>query len=121
MTVSFDTIPPSIRKPGAYFEFNTSLAVRTLPTNKQSICLIVPMDDKSKVAAHEPVPVYSSDEAQKLFGGTVAAEMVTAVIAAYRYASISVVGVIVKEDDEPDIKAALDATAMGGYTLLVPA
>lgn len=121
MNVSFDTIPPSIRKPGAYFEFNTNLAVRTLPTNKQSICLVVPMDEKAKAAAHEPVPVYSSDEAQQLFGGTVAAEMVAAVITAYRYASISVVGVIVKGDDDPDIKAALDATAMGGYTLLVPA
>lgn len=44
MTISFDTIPASIRKPGVYMEFNTSLAVRTLPTNAQHICLVVPLE-----------------------------------------------------------------------------
>jgi phage tail sheath gpL-like len=121
MSIAFDTIPASIRKPGAYFEFNTSLAVRTLPTNKQSICLIVPLGDDAKVAAHIPTPVYSSHEAKALFGGSVAEEMVTAVIAAYRYASVSAVGVVIEGDDEPDLKPALDATALGGFTILVPA
>lgn len=120
MSISFDTIPASIRKPGAYFEFNTSLAVRTLPTNRQSICLIVPLGEDAKVAAHVPTPVYSAVEAQELFGGTVAAEMVAAVIAAYRYAAISAVGVMEEEGKEPDLKPALDASALGGFTILVP-
>ena len=38
--ISFDTLPSSIRKPGKYFEFNTKLAVRTLPSNAQTLCLI---------------------------------------------------------------------------------
>ena len=35
--ISFDTLPASIRKPGKYFEFNTRLAVRTLPANVQRV------------------------------------------------------------------------------------
>lgn len=120
MTISFDTIPASIRKPGAYFEFNTSLAVRTLPTNAQSICLVVPLGAGAEAAANVPTQVYSAAEAKKLFGD-VAAEMVAAAIAAYRYVAISCVGVATEGDAEPDIKAALDATALGGFTILVPA
>ncbi len=37
--ISFDQIPSSIRKPGKYFEFNTKLAVRTLPNNKQRMLI----------------------------------------------------------------------------------
>lgn len=121
MSISFDTIPASIRKPGVYMEFNTSLAVRTLPTNKQSVCLIVPLGTGAKVGANVPTPIHSAAEAKALFGGTVAEEMAEAFITAYRYASLSAVGVVVEGDSEPDIKAALDATALGGFTILVPA
>jgi phage tail sheath gpL-like len=119
--IAFDTIPASIRKPGAYFEFNTSLAVRNLPTNKQSICLIVPLGVDPELAAHIPTPVYSADEARSLTNSAVAEEMVAAVIKSYRYASLSIVGVVVEGDAEPNIAAALDATAAGKFTILVPA
>lgn len=120
MTIPFDTIPASIRKPGAYVEFNTSLAVRNLPTNAQSICLIVPLGAGSTAAPNVPAQVFTAAEAKKQFGA-VAGEMVAAAIAAYRYVAISCVGVEVEGDAEPDIAAALDATALGGYTILVPA
>lgn len=121
MSIEFDTIPASIRKPGVYMEFNLRLAVRNLPTNKQNVCLIVPLGESATVEANVPTPFYSAPEAGDLFGGTVAEEMADAFINAYRYASISAVGVAVEGDVEPDIKAALDATAMGGFTILVPA
>ena len=95
MSISFDTIPASIRKPGVYIEFNTSLAVRALPTNKQSVCLIVPLGVDATVAANVPTPFYSAAEAKALFGGTVAQEMADAFITANRYASLSAVGVVV--------------------------
>ncbi len=38
--ISFDQIPSSIRKPGKYFEFNTRLAVNTLPANRQKVLLV---------------------------------------------------------------------------------
>lgn len=120
MTISFDTIPASIRKPGAYIEFNTRLAVRTLPTNAQHICLVVPLDATATVAEQVPTQVYSAEEAKQGFG-VVAAEMVAAAIAAYRYVAISCVGVKVSGDAEPDLAAALAATAQGGYTIIVPA
>lgn len=118
--IAFDTIPASIRKPGVYLEFNTSLAVRTLPTNAQSICLIVPLDATATAPALVPTWVFSADEAKTKFGA-VAAEMVAAIIAANRYASVSCVGITVSGSTEPDIAPALAATALGGYTILVPA
>ncbi len=36
--IQFDEIRASIRKPGKYFEFNTKLAVRTLPTMTSAFC-----------------------------------------------------------------------------------
>lgn len=120
MTISFDTIPASIRKPGAYIEFNTRLAVRTLPTNAQHICLVVPLDATATVAEYVPTQVYSAEEAMQGFGA-VAAEMVAAAIAAYRYVAISCVGVTVSGGEEPDLAIALAATAQGGYTIIVPA
>lgn len=120
MTISFDTIPASIRKPGAYIEFNTSLAVRTLPTNAQHICLVVPLEAGATASENQPVQVFSSNEAKLAFGA-VAGEMVAAAITAYRYVAISCVGVAVSGEAEPDISAALAATAQGGYTIIVPA
>lgn len=38
--ITFDQIPSSIRKPGKYFEFNTKLAVRTLPQNRQELLIV---------------------------------------------------------------------------------
>ncbi|WP_323114337.1 phage tail sheath C-terminal domain-containing protein [Pseudomonas guariconensis] len=118
--IAFDTIPASIRKPGAYFEFNTSLAVRTLPTNPQSICLVVPLGEGATASPNAPAQVYSADEAKKQFGD-VAEEMFKAVIAVYRYAAVSCVGVTVSGETEPDIGDALAATAAGKFTILVPA
>ena len=121
MSIEFDTIPASIRKPGVYMEFNTSLAQRNLPTNKQSVCLLVPLGNGATVDANVPTQFYSAPEAKALFGGTIAEEMAHAFITAYRYAAVSAVGVVVEGDVEPDIKPALDATAQGGFTILVPA
>jgi len=120
MTVTFDTIPASIRKPGVYMEFNLALAVRNLPTNAQSICLIVPLGAEATALPHVPAQVFSAPEALAQFG-EVAEEMVAAVLASYRYAAVSCVGITVSGSTEPDISAALAATALGGYTILVPA
>ncbi len=38
--MDFDQIPQSLRKPGAYLEFNARLAARSLPANRQSVLLI---------------------------------------------------------------------------------
>jgi len=120
MTIAFDTIPASIRKPGVYMEFNTSLAVRNLPTNAQHVCLVVPLGEGATADANLPQQVYSAAEAKAAFGA-VAEEMVAAAIAAYRYVAISCVGVTVAGEAEPDIAEALASTAQGGFTIVVPA
>lgn len=120
MTIAFDTIPASIRKPGVYMEFNTSLAVRTLPTNAQHVCLVVPLEEGATAEVNLPQQVYSPAEARAAFGD-VAAEMVGAAINAYRYVAISCVGVTTSGDAEPDIAEALASTAQGGFTIVVPA
>lgn len=40
MSISFEEIPASVRKPGRYLEFNTRLAARGLPADRQSVLLI---------------------------------------------------------------------------------
>jgi phage tail sheath gpL-like len=91
--ISFDNIPSSIRKPGQYFEFNTKLAVRTLPANAEGA------DCRPDARQRQPDPlvatsVFSGDEAAVYFGyGSVAHLMVVAAINTYAYLDLTVIGV----------------------------
>jgi len=67
--ISFDNIPSSIRKPGKYFEFNTRLAVRTLPNNKQRMLIVGQRTSAGTVAEKVPTRVFSDKEAEVYFGG----------------------------------------------------
>lgn len=89
--ISFDTIPASIRKPGKYVEFNSKLAVRTLPSNVQRLLIVAQMLATGTAAASTPVQAFSSAEAAALFGrGSQAHRMVQAAIEAYAYSRITV-------------------------------
>lgn len=66
--ISFDEIPSSIRKPGKYFEFNTKLAVRTLPSNKQKVLLIGQKTPEGQYPALQPVEIFSDVQAGEYFG-----------------------------------------------------
>lgn len=89
--ISFDTIPASIRKPGKYVEFNSKLAVRTLPSNAQRLLIVAQMLAAGAAVASAPVKVFSSAEAAALFGrGSQAHLMVKAAIEAYAYSRITV-------------------------------
>lgn len=66
--ISFDNIPSSIRKPGKYFEFNTKLAVRTLPGNLQRTLIIGQRLTAGTVAAGVVTNVFSDAEAATFFG-----------------------------------------------------
>lgn len=89
--ISFDSIPASIRKPGKYFEYNTKLAVRTLPANKQRLLIIGQRLSTGTVAQAIPTQVFSDAEAAEYFGeGSIAHLMVRAAIKAYAYLDLSV-------------------------------
>ncbi len=91
--IAFDTLPSSIRKPGKYLEFNTKLAVRTLPSNAQNVLIMGTMNSTAKQKPLVPVEVFSDDEAAVLFGyGSIAHMMATAAIRANPYIRLSVIG-----------------------------
>lgn len=91
--ISFNEIPSSIRKPGKYFEFNTTNAVRTLAANSQRMLIIAQKSEDSE-AALEPVQIYDDDTAGQLFGyGSQAQIMVQAAIRANQYLDLTVLPV----------------------------
>ena len=91
--ISFDQIPASIRKPGKYFEFNTTNAVRTLAANSQKMLIIAQKAEDSD-APLVPVQIYDDATAGALFGyGSQAQLMVQAAIRAYQYLDLSVLPV----------------------------
>jgi phage tail sheath gpL-like len=91
--ISFDTIGTN-RKPGQYFEFNTRLAVRTLPGNTQKVLMIAPMLASGSSAPLVIQNVFSDEEAATYFGrGSMAHLMATAAIGAYPYLQLQMVGI----------------------------
>lgn len=111
--IAFDNIPASIRKPGKYFEFNTKLAVRTLPGNLQRTLIVGQKMAAGSQAALAPVDVFSDTQAAILFGnGSIAHLMVRAAITANPYLALTVIAL----DD-----AAAGVVATGTVTLTGPA
>ena len=89
--ISFASIPSSIRKPGKYLEFNTSLAVRTLPNNKQKMLIIGQRLSTGSIAQAIAQAVFSDAEAATYFGaGSIAHLMVRAAIKANPYLDLTV-------------------------------
>jgi phage tail sheath gpL-like len=111
--ISFDQIPASIRKPRKYFEFNTKLAVRTLPNNKQRMLIIGQRLAAGTIAEKIPTKVFSDAEAQTYFGaGSMAHLMARAAIKANPYLDLTIVAL----DD-----AAAGQQASGTLTFTGPA
>ena len=106
--ISFESIPSSIRKPGAYMEFNTRLAVRTLPSNKQRLLIFGQRMAAGTVAAGVATRVFSDADAGAFFGrGSQLHLMIKAAIQANRYVEITAVAA----DD-----AGSSARAVGSLT-----
>ncbi|MFJ5319245.1 phage tail sheath C-terminal domain-containing protein [Pectobacterium versatile] len=92
--VEFYEIGSSIRKPGKYFEFNTRLAVRTLPSNQQKVLLVAQMLSSGTATPLGAVNVFSDEEAATLFGrGSMAHLMATEAIGCNSYLQLQVIGV----------------------------
>ena len=121
--ISFDSIPASIRKPGKYFEFNTRLAVRTLPTNEQKILVIGQRTSAGSVAALVPTRVFSDAEAQVYFGaGSIAHLMARAAIKANPYLQLTVIALDDAQAGNPaqgTLTYTGPATRAGVFTLYV--
>lgn len=109
--IVFETLPASIRKPGKYFEFNTKLAVRTLPANVQRVLIVAQGNAGCAQPPLTPVDVFSDVEAANLFGpGSQAHLMARAAIIANPYLRLSVIGLA---DDGAGVAASCTATVTG--------
>ncbi|RRW90594.1 phage tail sheath subtilisin-like domain-containing protein [Pandoraea apista] len=121
--ISFDTIPSGLRKPGKHFEYNTKLAVRTLPTNEQSVLIIGQRTKDGTVPALTPVDVFSGDQAATFFGaGSLAHIAAEAAIKANRYVTLSVIALDDDKAAQP-AKATVEfsgtATTPGAFALFI--
>ena len=107
--IAFDNIPATIRTPGIYTEFNTKMAVNTLPANLYRVLIIAQRLAAGTVAANTPVDVFSDEDAAIYFGrGSVAHLAVRAAIKANRYLSLQCIAL----DD-----AAAGVVATGTVTI----
>lgn len=111
--IQFDGIPASIRKPGKYFEFNTRLAVRTLPANLQRTLIVAQKLASGTAAALVPQLVFSDAEAAAYFGQGSAAHLMTrAAIKANPYLALTVVAM----NDAAGVQASGTVTVSGPAT-----
>lgn len=109
--ISFDSIPSSIRKPGKYFEFNTKLAVRTLPGNLQKTLIVGQRLSSGSIPANTIVDVFSSSDAATFFGrGSIAHLMVLAALQANPYLTLQVIAM----DDAGGSVAATKTVTISG-------
>lgn len=123
MTVTFDTIPGSIRKPGKYLEFNTRMATRTLPGNPQTLLIIAPMLSSAQVAPLTPIDIYDDSVAGTAFGeGSLAHLMAKSAISANNYLQLQVIGIeeaVAGKKATATVKVTAPATRGGTLSLSV--
>lgn len=112
--ITFEQIPASIRKPGKYAEFNTKLAVRTLPGNLQKTLIIAQRTADGTVLANVVTDVFSDEQAATYFGrGSMAHRMVRAALEANRYLSLQVLPL---DDAGAGVAATATVTITGPAT-----
>lgn len=118
--IGFDSIPSSIRKPGKYFEFNTKLAVRTLPGNLQKVLILGQKLTAGSQPVLAPVDVFSDDEAARLFGrGSQLHLMTAAAIRANPYLQLTALAVADPAGNAATATTTLTGTATGSGVLTV--
>jgi phage tail sheath gpL-like len=84
MTISFNSIPISIRTPGQYIEFDNSRALQGLPVVRHKILVIGQRLTTGAVAAGVPTRILSAAQAEAAFGR---GAMLTATLAALKAAN----------------------------------
>lgn len=121
--ISFSTIGSGIRSPGQYMEFNTSLALRALPSNNQSMLIVGQRTAAGTVNALTPVNIFSSDAAALYFGaGSLAHIAAVAALKANPYLVLTAIAVDDAAAGQPATGTATFAgtcTSDGAFALFV--
>ena len=114
--IQFYQIPSGIRTPGFYFEFNTLLAVNSLPQNVYSVMIIAPMLASGTAAPNTPTQVFSDAQAAAYFGnGSIAHRMARAALTANSALMLWITGVMDASSGNP-LAAAGTVTISGAPT-----
>ncbi|MBI3677393.1 MAG: phage tail sheath subtilisin-like domain-containing protein [Proteobacteria bacterium] len=109
--IPMSNIPSSIRKPGVYGEFNTSMAMQGLPANQQKLLLVGQRLATGAVPANVPTQILSGEDAALFFGrGSVIHRMANAALFANRYAQLYAIGM----DDAAGSSSAAGSVKAGG-------
>lgn len=112
--ITFDAIPSSIRKPGVYSEFNTKMAVNTLPANVHKCIVVGQRIAAGSVLANVATDIFSDDDAATYFGrGSILHLAVRAAVKANRYLSIQA---IAQDDAQAGVAATNTVTITGTAT-----
>lgn len=120
--MSTRTISKTIRKPGVYIEFNTTLALNGLPANAQRVCFIVPITvgEEHAAPALEVTRILDATTAREKFG-QVASGMVEHALRTFRGINLHLIGIRAEEGKNPDLYPALDALMAVDMELIVSA
>lgn len=93
--ISFEKIGSSNRKPSVLAEFNTRMATRGLPGNRQTTLIIGQKTAAGSLAALTLTNVFSDDEAAQLCGyGSQIHRMVLKTLKANKYSNISIMPLV---------------------------
>lgn len=112
--ITFDNIPSTIRKPGVYSEFNTKMAVNTLPANLYKCIVIGQRLAAGTVLANVVADIFSDDDAAIFFGrGSIAHLAVRAAVKANRTLSLQAIAL---DDAAASVAASATVTLTGPAT-----
>lgn len=109
--ISFNSIPVSLRVPGAYIEFDASRALSGLYQTNNRVLLIGQRLAAGAVAALTPTPIVTADQAISAFGrGSMLARMAKALKSADQYSEVIAIAL----DDPGAGTAATFTLTLGG-------
>ncbi|MDG6895040.1 phage tail sheath subtilisin-like domain-containing protein [Volucribacter amazonae] len=116
MSIEFNHIPQSLRKPGVYTEYNNKGAVNSLPNNKQEVLIIAPMTKENAMAFTGAIQIYSDKEAMSYFGAGSWAHLMSKI--AIRNNSLLNLSVIGLKDNSAGVAATATVTLNGTATVI---
>lgn len=112
--IQFDNMPASRRTPGVGSEYNTKMAVNTLPANLHKCIVVGQRTAAGTVAANTVKDIFSDDDAAAYFGrGSIVHLAVRAALKANRYLSLQAIAL---DDAVGSIAASSPLTITGPAT-----
>jgi phage tail sheath gpL-like len=111
MAISFSSIPPTIRTPGTFVEFDASRAIQGAPAQPHQILVIVQRLASGTAAEGEVKQILNSDQGETFFGrGSIGSAMIKAAKAANSFTPMFAIAL----DDDGGATAATKIVTITG-------